>query len=173
MAQADAHDRNFAEKLFHAVDDADDAVLFHYRALRRKGSKRRADLIRAWELDGSWRVGRDLAQTYVDDKNWMGAGLVAGHFLSRHAGKTPLQMLYVKALCGQKRFRDAVMCLEGMNVLPAEGSGDAHGLWQEAWEGMARQALADWNVDKADDALVRRMEYPENLGRGKPYPRDE
>ena len=26
MAQADAHDRNFAEKLFHAIDDADDAV---------------------------------------------------------------------------------------------------------------------------------------------------
>ena len=26
---------------------------------------------------------------------------------------------------------------------------------------------------KADAALVRRAEYPENLGRGKPYPKDE
>ncbi len=63
--------------------------------------------------------------------------------------------------------------LEGMRVLPSENSNDAHALWQEAWAGVARQALAAKDAAKADAALVRRREYPENLGRGKPYPKDE
>jgi len=66
-----------------------------------------------------------------------------------------------------------VTFLEGMHVLPSEHSNDAHALWQEAWAGVARQALAAGDVAKADAALVRRAEYPENLGRGKPYPKDE
>ena len=82
-------------------------------------------------------------------------------------------MLYVKALCGLKQFDAAVAFLEGMHVLPSEHSNDAHALWQEAWAGVARQALAAGDVAKADAALVRRAEYPENLGRGKPYPKDE
>ena len=32
---------------------------------------------------------------------------------------------------------------------------------------------AGGDVAKADAALARRAEYPENLGRGKPYPKDE
>ena len=82
-------------------------------------------------------------------------------------------MLYVKALCGQARYDDAVKFLKGMHVLPSENSNDAHALWQEAWAGVARQALAAGDTAKADAALARRAEYPENLGRGKPYPKDE
>ena len=82
-------------------------------------------------------------------------------------------MLYVKSLCGLKRFEDAVKFLEGMRVLPSENSNDAHALWQEAWAGVARQALAAGDRVKADAALARRAEYPENLGRGKPFPKDE
>ena len=97
----------------------------------------------------------------------------AKDYLARHPGNNPLGMLYVKALCGQDRFEDAVKFLEGMHVLPSENSNDAHALWQEAWSGVARQALAAGNSAKADAALARRAEYPENLGRGKPYPEDE
>ena len=161
------------DSLLASCDNADDAVLFHYRALRHKGAERRADLLRARKLDDSWRIGRDLVQTHLDEKNWAEAERVAGDYLSRYGVNVPLQMLYVKSLCGLKRFEDAVKYLEEMNVLPAEGSGDAHGLWQETWEGIARQALAAGDKGKADAALMRRAEYPENLGRGKPYPEDK
>ena len=83
------------------------------------------------------------------------------------------RLLRNEAYRKQKRFEDAVKFLEGMRVLPSENSNDAHALWQEAWAGMARQALAAGDAAKADAALVRRAEYPENLGRGKPYPKDE
>ena len=159
--------------LLAACDDADDAVLFHFRAQRGKGAARRADLRRAAALEDGWRIGRDLTQSYIDEKAWDAAAYTAKEYLERHPGNSPLGMLYVKALCGLKQFDDAVAFLEGMHVLPSEHSNDAHALWQEAWAGVARQALAAGDVVKADAALVRRAEYPENLGRGKPYPKDE
>ena len=161
------------DALLSRCDDADDAVLFHFRAMRRKGAERRVDLRRAAELEDGWRIGRDLARSYVDEKYWEDAARTAESYLARHPGNSPLGMLYVKSLCGLKRFEDAVKFLEGMRVLPSENSNDAHALWQEAWAGMARQALAAGDAAKADAALVRRAEYPENLGRGKPYPKDE
>ena len=161
------------DDLLSRCDDADDSVLFHFRAMRRKGAERRVDLRRAAEIEDGWRIGRDLARSYVDEKNWEEAARTAETYLARHPGNSPLGMLYVKSLCGLKRFEDAVKFLEGMRVLPSENSNDAHALWQEAWAGMARQALAAGDAVKADAALVRRAEYPENLGRGKPYPKDE
>ena len=161
------------DALLASCDAADDAVMFHFRARRAKGEARRKDLRRAAELEDGWRVGRDLVQSYVDDKAWDDAARTARNYLVRHPGNNPLGMLYVKALCGQDRFEDAVKFLEGMHVLPSENSNDAHALWQEAWSGVARQALAAGNSAKADAALARRAEYPENLGRGKPYPEDE
>jgi len=161
------------DALLASCDAADDAVMFHFRARRAKGEARRKDLRRAAELEDGWRVGRDLVQSYVDDKAWDDTARTAKDYLARHPGNNPLGMLYVKALCGQDRFEDAVKFLEGMHVLPSENSNDAHALWQEAWSGVARQALAAGNSAKADAALARRAEYPENLGRGKPYPEDE
>ena len=161
------------DALLAACEDADDAVLFHFRALRGEGASRRTDLRRAAALEDGWRIGRDLARSYIDEKAWDAAAYTAKEYLERHPGNSPLGMLYVKALCGLKQFDAAVAFLEGMHVLPSEHSNDAHALWQEAWAGVARQALAAGDVAKADAALVRRAEYPENLGRGKPYPKDE
>ena len=161
------------DALLSACDEADDAVVFHFRGLRRTGPARRVDLRRAASLEDGWRIGRDLARSYVDEKNWNAAANTAKDYLARHPGNSTLGMLYVKALCGQGRFDDAVKFLEGMHVLPSEHSNDAHALWLEAWAGVARQAMAGGDVAKADAALARRAEYPENLGRGKPYPKDE
>ncbi len=161
------------DALLSACDDADDAVAFHFRAQRSEGAMRRADLRRAAAIEDGWRIGRDLVRSYADEKNWDAAANTAKDYLARHPGNSPLGMLYVKALCGLSRFDDAVKFLEGMHVLPSEHSNDAHALWLEAWAGVARQALAAGDVAKADAALVRRAEYPENLGRGKPYPKDE
>lgn len=159
--------------LLASCEDADDAVLFHYRAMRRAGAERRADLQRAAAIEDGWRIGRDLARSYAEDKDWDAASRTAHDYLERNPGNNQLEMVYVKALCGQRRFDDAVAYLEGMSVLPSEYSNDAHSLWEEAWAGVARQALTAGDAAKADAALLRRAEYPENLGRGKPFPKGE
>ena len=60
-----------------------------------------------------------------------------------------------------------------MQVLPSEHGNNAHSIWQDAWKGVARQALAAGDRAKADKAIERYREYPENLGLGKPYPEEK
>lgn len=159
-----------ADKLLDSCEDADDSIFFQYRATRRTGKARRNDLVAAWTISQDWRVARDLAAYYADEKDWTALRTFTVDYLDRFPGNNPLQMLHVKALCGLERYDDAVKYLEGMYVLPSEHRDDAHGLWQNAWAGVARQALAAGDQKKADAALMRRSEYPENLGRGKPFP---
>jgi hypothetical protein len=82
-------------------------------------------------------------------------------------------MLYARALCALEHYEDAVSFLEKMQVLPSEHGNNAHAIWQEAWKGVARQAVTAGDAAKADRALERYREYPENLGLGKPFPKEK
>ncbi len=162
-----------ADRLLDSCDDADEAVLFLYRATRRKGKARLADLQRAQELGDGWRVGRALAACYLEEGNADAAATLTLDYLGRHPGNDALEMLHARALCALERYEDAISFLEKMSVLPSEHGNNAHAIWQEAWKGVARQALAAGDTARADRALERYREYPENLGLGKPFPKDE
>ena len=140
-------DDSAADKLLDSCDDADEAVLFMYRAVRRKGEAKMADLKRAQALGDGWRVGRDMATQHLADGNTDAAAGLALDYLSRF--------------------------LEKMAVLPSEHGNNAHAIWEEAWKGVARKALEAGDSAKADRALERYREYPENLGLGKPYPKEQ
>ena len=163
-----AHDGE-ADRLLDTCDEADEAVVFHYRALRRTGKARLADLLRAQKISDGWRIGRDLAAYHLDAGD---AGLALSatrEYLMRFSGCNQLEFLHARALCSLGREEDAVAFLRNIRVLPSEFGDDAHGIWQTAWEGIARRARATGDEAKANDALVHSREYPENLGRGQPY----
>ncbi|MBQ6338479.1 MAG: DUF5107 domain-containing protein [Kiritimatiellae bacterium] len=162
-----------ADKLLDTCGEADEAVLFQYRAGRRKGAAKMADLAQAQTLGDGWRVGRDLASAYLADGNADAAATLTLDYLSRFPGNDALEMLHARALCALEHFDEAVAFLEKMQVLPSEHGNNAHAIWQEAWKGVARQAVAAGDRTKADRALVRYREYPENLGLGKPFPKEE
>ena len=166
-------DDSAADKLLDSCDDADEAVLFMYRAGRRKGEAKMADLKRAQALGDGWRVGRDMATQHLADGNTDAAAGLALDYLSRFPGNDALEMLYARALCAQEKYDDAVSFLEKMAVLPSEHGNNAHAIWEEAWKGVARKALEAGDSAKADRALERYREYPENLGLGKPYPKEQ
>ena len=161
-----------ADRLLDSCDEADEAVLFLYRAERRKGEAKMADLARAQKLGDDWRVGREMAAAYLADDNADMAATLTLDYLSRFPGNDALEMLHARALCAQERFEDAVSFLEKMQILPSEYGNNAHSIWQEAWKGLARKAIAAGDSAKADRALERYREYPENLGLGKPFPKE-
>ena len=162
-----------ADRLLDSCDNADEAVLFLYRARRRTGEARMADLSRAQSIGDGWRVGRDLASQYLNGGNADASSMVTVDYLSRFPGNDALEMLHARALCALGRYDEAVAFLEKMQVLPSEHGNNAHSIWQEAWKGIARQALAAGDAAKADRALERYREYPENLGLGKPFPKEK
>ena len=58
------------DALLSSCDDADDAVVFHFRGLRRTGPARRVDLRRAASLEDGWRIGRDLRRPTRRRTTW-------------------------------------------------------------------------------------------------------
>ena len=132
---------------------SDEAVFYQVRARRRKGAARLADLERARALRDSWRIGRDLASHYAEAADWAKALSVAGEYVRRFPSVNPLKILYAKALCESGRHRECLDYLKGVTILPSEHRGSATDIWQ-----------------KSQKALGLEPTWPENLGKGKPYP---
>ena len=162
-----------ADKLLDSCDEADEAVLFMYRAGRRNGEAKLADLERARKLGDGWRVGRDMASARLAEEDAAAAAAITQDYLARFPGNDAIEMLHARALCAQERFEEAVEFLEKIQVLPSEHGNNAHAIWQDAWKGVARKAIEAGDSAKADRALERYREYPENLGLGKPFPKEK
>ena len=145
-----------ADRLLASVGDVPDEWSFYlYRASRRSGDSRLADLKRAESLSSDWRIGRALAACHAEAGRWGESEAAAKRFLDVNPGCNQLQIAYARALNGCGRWRDAVEFLKGIVVLPSEFGDNACDIWQEAW-----RRLGDAAMSKT---------FPENLGKGKPY----
>lgn len=158
------------EQLLKFCDVADEAEVFLYRARRLTGADKLADLNHAREIGDSWRVGRDLMACLLEQRDYAGVCEAGLDYMKRHPGKNKVEMYYARALCELERFEEAVAFLEKLQILPSEHGENAHDIWEDAWAGIARQALGKGDLKRADWALEKRREYPENLGLGKPFP---
>ena len=145
-----------ANRLLDAVGEtADEGSFYLFRAARRTGTRRLADLRKAETLSRDWRVGRALAAYYGEVGDWSESAAAAKRFLAWNPGNNALQIAFARALNGCRRWRETVDFLKDVTILPSEFGDNACDLWQEAW-----RALGDG--EKANS-------YPENLGKGKPY----
>ena len=158
------------ELLLKSCDMADEPEVFLYRARRLTGADKLADLNHAQEMGDSWRVGRDLMACLLEQKNYAAVCQTGLDYMKRYPGQNKIEMYYARALCELERFDEAVAFLEKLQILPSEHGENAHDIWEDAWAGMARQALVKGDLKRADWALEKRREYPENLGLGKPFP---
>ena len=131
----------------------DEPVFYQYRAMRRTGERRLADLRRAQELGDGWRVGRQLVAHYEETGDYGKVLETATEYLTRYPGKNPLQIARGRALLKLKRYRECLDYLETVDLLPSEYGGSATDIWQEAQK-----------------ALGLPPTWPENLGKGEPYP---
>ena len=134
-------------------DEPEEAVFYLYRALRRSDEAVLGDLNRAKELGDSWRVGRMFAVHYEKAGDWEAVLDVTADYLKRFPGRDPLILSRANALLKLKRYRECMAYLEKVRLLPSEYGGSATGIWQAA-----------------QDALGIPRTWPENLGKGEPYP---
>ena len=163
-----------ADELLEALENTpDEDVFYQYRASRRKGAARRADLQKALSIKKTWRAYRDLAN--LEDKEGTPEAMcrVAQEGLALDPARNALQMAYARALVKLGRFMDAVKFLEEVRILPSECADNAHAIWVDAWKGEEAAARARGDTAAADRAKAKGEEYPENLGAGKPFPKEK
>jgi tetratricopeptide (TPR) repeat protein len=146
-----------ASEILEAAGDAPtDPVFYMTRARTRTGARRLADLRRAAAVGDSWRVGRDLCAYYAEAGDWAILLEVAADYVKRYPAKNPIQIAYANALVRNGRFREAMDYLSGVKILPSEHRDNATGIWHEAQK-----------------ALGLPLTYPENLGTGAPFPKEQ
>ena len=135
-----------ADELLEAAGDPPDSVFLLFRASRRKGPMCLADLFAARLNGDCWRVGRALAQYFDEAGNAESMLSITKKYAATYPDVHCLKLLHATALLRSERFMDCAEYLKGVKILPAETSGNARGLWEQAWEGAARQALARGDV---------------------------
>ncbi len=135
--------------------DADDPAFYLYAARFAKGERKFHLLLKARQTGDSWRVGRDLAACFAEEKDWRSAEILTRSYLRRFPGNDALELAHANALLRGGKLRECVEFLKGVTVLPSEHGNDAHAIWAEAWRGLGDEEQAET--------------YPENLGRGKPW----
>lgn len=149
-------------------DEPDSSVFYLYRASRRTGNSACADLKLAGEIEDSWRVGRALSKALIDDKRPDEAVAVALEYIGKFPGVQPLEMAYVDALYAAKRYQDCVDKLRSMRILQDEFGRGTQNIWITSNVALAEKSLDDGNETDTRKYVDAALEFPENIGLGKP-----
>ena len=135
------------------ADDPDEAVFYLYRATRRTGDAKLADLRRAQKLGDSWRCRRMLAEFFEAQGAFDVMLKETTDALAKFPGKNPLQIAHARALLKTKRYQECLGYLQTVKLLPSEHRDSGTAIWHAA-----------------QDALGQKRTWPENLGQGEPFP---
>ena len=133
-------------------EEPDEAVVYQYRATRRDGALRLADLERARTLGDNWRLGRQFVEHYESETNAAAMLASATAYIAKYPKCNPIQVAYGRALLKNRCYRECLDYLKGVRLLPSEHRDSGTLIWQAA-----------------QDALGLRRTWPENLGQGEPY----
>jgi len=96
-------------------------------------TNRAGDLQTAARLDpGQWRYGAMLARHFLKEGDSAAALATATDYAQRFPTNGVLALLHAKALVASGRYQAAADLLNSLNLLPCEGSTDAHSLFREA-----------------------------------------
>ena len=157
LYRASKGDDGEADRLLALCDGADEASFYLYRARRRTGEARLADLEKAWTLGAGWRQAVALADYWEESKDYSKM-LEVTAAAARFPSVNPVEIAHARALQLNGRNRECVDYLKSVVILPSEvGTRDnASGIWKAACMALGERELAE--------------SYPENLGVGKPFP---
>ena len=166
-----------AKQLFEGCSDLPDEVPFYLAKIRLFSDDTAAcksSLEKATQLGGhQWRTGLAWISFHMRNNQWNDANEKAADLYSNYPDRYDVGLAYAKALLRNGNHRKCLSLLEGLSVLPFEGSTEGRNIYFEACIRSAMQCLEDNDfkgmITFANDA----KRWPKNIGVGKPYDVDE
>lgn len=162
--------------LLQCGESPDDAVFFLTRAAIRKpsaDSQTLADLQKANKLaPQEWRTHYRLAE-YLEKSGKIETALNMSAAAAKKFGANPVIMLqHASLLLHNAQYSACLKVLQEMVFLPSEGSDEGHVIYEQALLWMAVKQIEARKYGEAMQQLKKSLEWPENLGAGKPYDPD-
>ncbi|GHT68759.1 hypothetical protein AGMMS50239_34490 [Bacteroidia bacterium] len=102
------------------------------RAQYRQGEKKLEDLLRAEQLDKSWRAGMALIRYYQEAKQYDRMYEKSKEYTALFPENYELGLKYAAAMLSLKQYRECTDYLTHLNVLPNEGAGEGRRVYREA-----------------------------------------
>jgi Tfp pilus assembly protein PilF len=167
-----------AAKLLKGIGEkADEATFYLNRALlldhTGEGSLL-ADLKKAWEMDPSeWRHWQHLARFHAENSNEQEAHRLLQQATRNFSGSYVLEMDYIRVLNSLGQYKKAMDLLDNIHVLPYEGAGEGRALFESVYLNAALEDMQARRWKAAHSKLQKSLEWPENLGVGKPFTSNE
>jgi len=113
-----------------------------------------------------------LARNHLQQGDAPQASQVAAEYAKRFPTSDVIAVLQAKCLVANQRYQQAAALLNNLNLLPCEGSTEAHSLFREANLMLVREQFESGAYAEALKLIGKAREWPEHLGSGKPYPEE-
>ncbi len=162
--------------LFIQCDDPPYAPFYLSRANLKKQFASTNDSVSYWEdlqkaeqIEMSWRTGFALLNAYTEQKQWDNVVKTGKKYLQKYPENYYIGLKLANGYCETGEYTNCISLLKRMTVLPNEGAYVGRSLYRAAHLCQAMDYLQKGNYEKAQSALINSMDWPENLGVGKPY----
>ncbi|MEZ4775128.1 MAG: DUF5107 domain-containing protein [Bacteroidia bacterium] len=162
-----------AKMIFDALGNQPDYAPFYIARADLNGGSYE-DTRQALKLDPSnWRYHHLMIQEEWEKDENLPALAIAQTATAKFPDNYTLGFDLAKALLNIKDYPAAIRQLEGLNILPFEGASEGRSIYEQALLFGAVSAIQSKNYKQADIYLKKALEWPENLGVGKPYDTDD
>jgi predicted Zn-dependent protease len=155
--------------------DSDTFYRFRAEMLKEKdvvGSTN--DYARALDLnDKDWKVWEENIRFSLENENY-GKGLeLSNKAYRKYPNNYNIGLVHAQALGEMGKNRDVLKVLKNIQVLPFEHASKSRRMYESAHIDVAKDLMEKKEFKEAVQILNQAMEWPENLGVGKPYDPDE
>ena len=141
-----------------------------FYAFRSALTDSQSDIEKALRLDPlQWRYVQSLAMRHYRSGDYAKALKVVEPYYLRHKDNFHIGDTYLKTLIALGQYDKADKVITGMRILPFEGQSGSHVMWRDIKLHLAAECLDRGNPKAALKRIDEALEWPENLGVGKPY----
>lgn len=127
------------------------------------------DLMKAEQVEISWRTGLALLNAYTEKAMWLNVVETGKKYMKKYPENYYIGLKLAKGYYETGQYAACINLLKRLQVLPNEGAYAGRTAYRAAYLYQAIDYLKNADYRKAQSALVASMEWPENLGVGKPY----
>lgn len=132
--------------------------------------QQRIDLQKANEIaPESWRTWDQLIRFYLKDKAYNNAVDLAKKANKKFSKNYTFEFLYAKSLLKVENYQQCINIMKDIQILPFEGASESRRVYEEAHIKLALELIEKGKYKTAAKVLQSGMEWPENIGVGKPY----
>ena len=140
-----------------------------FYAFRSALTDSQPDIEKALRLDPlQWRYVQSLAMRHYRSGDYAKALKIVEPYYLRHKDNFHIGDTYLKTLIALGQYDKADKVITGMRILPFEGQSGSHVMWRDIKLHLA-ECIDRGNPKAALKRIDEALEWPENLGVGKPY----